>query len=247
MSAKLTDLVWSHYPNGGGELLTALALADHGDPDGTHIYPGLDTLSEMTRQSKRAIQNHVGNMLSINWLVVVKQGGGRGKLTEYRIPIECIPQEILGTWQKLPRINLAQTWQKHGKSARDSIGTRTNIVKTAATRARKVLSTTPKIAAAVSKFHFPEKLSSPDRESALRLLNGASHESKQLLLDELAGRMQDEKKDPLKNPLGFLKTLVDAEHVGGLATNYAPTIQVQREHAQVQREVAAARAANGDT
>lgn len=104
MSSKLVDRIWDHYPEGGGELLTALALAEHADPDGSNCFPNPLTVSVMTRQSKRTVQYHIARMLEIGWLLVVDRGGGRGKLTTYRIPIERIPKCALGTMQKLHRL-----------------------------------------------------------------------------------------------------------------------------------------------
>jgi len=56
MSIKVMTACWERYPNGGGELLLALALADHADDDGENIYPGVESLSRKTLQSKRTIQ-----------------------------------------------------------------------------------------------------------------------------------------------------------------------------------------------
>lgn len=79
-------LVWDHYPEGGGELLTALALADHADHDGGGIHPGVRGLSHKTRQSERTIQYHLGRMRKTDWLQPVRYWqGGYGRATEYRI------------------------------------------------------------------------------------------------------------------------------------------------------------------
>lgn len=101
MGSRLTTYVWDHYPEGGGELLTALAAAEHGDPNGDNIYPSIKTLCAMTQQSDRTVQRHLLHMEAIGWLVVVQRGGGRGKYTKYRMPIELIPQDIRGTVTKL--------------------------------------------------------------------------------------------------------------------------------------------------
>lgn len=101
MASRLTTYVWDHYPEGGGELLTALAAAEHGDPNGDNIYPSIKTLCAMTQQSDRTVQRHLLNMESNGWLVVTSRGGGRGKYTKYRMPIELIPQDVRGTVTKL--------------------------------------------------------------------------------------------------------------------------------------------------
>lgn len=103
MAARLTAVVWDHYPEGGGEFLVALALADHGDPDGTNIFPSVATLAKMARQSERATQYHIRKMQERGWLIKVKDAH-RGKPTEYRIPVELIPKEIRGGVQILHRL-----------------------------------------------------------------------------------------------------------------------------------------------
>ena len=86
MSAKCTAAVFDRYPGGGGEFALALALADNAHDDGTRIYPSIDTMALKSRQSVRAVQNHLRNMLAAGWLVLVKNhAGGRGVHREYRI------------------------------------------------------------------------------------------------------------------------------------------------------------------
>jgi len=86
MSGKMSGLVFEHYPEGGGEMLTALCLADHADHDGTSIYPAVDTVAKLTRQSRRTVQYHLSKMQESGWLLLVGNAkGGRQKAREYRI------------------------------------------------------------------------------------------------------------------------------------------------------------------
>lgn len=86
MSVLLMGMCWERYPNGGGELLLALALADHAHDDGTKVYPSVSSLAEKTRQSRRTVQYQLRKMEQMGWLqLVAKEGGGRGKAREYRI------------------------------------------------------------------------------------------------------------------------------------------------------------------
>ena len=102
MSVKVTALVWDHFPFGGGEYLTALALSDHADDTGGRIYPSVKRLAAKTQQSERTVQYHLKAMLKIGWLQVVERGGaGAGKSTRYRIPIELIPRDAVGRVQNL--------------------------------------------------------------------------------------------------------------------------------------------------
>ena len=86
MSVRLMSEVFARYPNGGGEMLLALALADHASDDGTRVYPSVKALAEKTRQSERTVQYQLRAMQSIGWLILVGAGnGGRSMSTEYRI------------------------------------------------------------------------------------------------------------------------------------------------------------------
>ena len=80
------SLVWEHYPVGGGELLVALAYADHAHDDGTGIRPSVSYTAKKTRQGIRTVQMHLARMRETEWLLTVKHAaGGRGRATEYRI------------------------------------------------------------------------------------------------------------------------------------------------------------------
>lgn len=86
-------MVFDRYPKGGGEMLLALALADHAHDDGTHIFPSIARLAEKTRQSERSVQYQLRRMEQSGWLVLVNAGiGGRrsgfgegGRTRQYRI------------------------------------------------------------------------------------------------------------------------------------------------------------------
>ncbi len=94
----MTGMVFERYPNGGGEMLLALALADHAHDDGTHIFPSIAHLALKTRQSERSVQYQLRRMEESGWLVLVNAGlGGRrrgfgegGKTRQYRINPEWL-------------------------------------------------------------------------------------------------------------------------------------------------------------
>jgi len=91
MSIKLMTMVFDRYPNGGGEMILALALADHAKDDGTKIYPSIKSLAEKTRQSERTVQYQLRRMEESGWLILVNNGnGGRNQTREYRINPEWI-------------------------------------------------------------------------------------------------------------------------------------------------------------
>jgi len=86
MSVKVMGMVFERYPNGGGEMILALALADHSSDQGTGIYPSIASLAEKTRQSVRAVQYQLRGMEQAGWLILVNSGnGGRNQRREYRI------------------------------------------------------------------------------------------------------------------------------------------------------------------
>lgn len=91
MSVKVMNAVFERYPNGGGEMLLALALADHASDDGTRVYPSIKALAEKTRQSERSVQYQLRRMQESGWLILVNAGnGGRSMHSEYRISLDWI-------------------------------------------------------------------------------------------------------------------------------------------------------------
>lgn len=104
MSIEVMTLVWKHYPDGGSELLLALALADHAADDGSSIYPSVANMAKKVRQSERNIQYLLSKMVKKGWLEKVQGGGiieGRKLATMYRMPIERIPLGTVGWVQTL--------------------------------------------------------------------------------------------------------------------------------------------------
>ena len=86
MSIKIMTAVFDRYPNGGGEMLLALALADHSSDDGSRIYPSIKHLATKTRQSERSVQYQLRRMESEGWLILVNFGnGGRNQHRQYQI------------------------------------------------------------------------------------------------------------------------------------------------------------------
>lgn len=100
MSIKVMTAVFDRYPNGGSEMLLALALADHANDDGTRIYPGIKHLAEKTRQTERNVQKLLRKMQDMGWLIAVGYtNGGRSLHTEYRISSEWIKGENFSPFQ----------------------------------------------------------------------------------------------------------------------------------------------------
>lgn len=100
MSIKVMNAVFDRYPNGGGEMLLALALADHASDDGTRVFPSIKALAEKTRQSERSVQYQLRRMQDAGWLILVNAGnGGRSMHSEYRISHAWIKGEEIAPFQ----------------------------------------------------------------------------------------------------------------------------------------------------
>ena len=86
MSIRLMTMVFDRYPEGGSEMLLALAMVDHARDDGTSIWPSVDELARKTRQSRRTVQRQIAKMVASGWLEQVRTATGRRGLTnEYRV------------------------------------------------------------------------------------------------------------------------------------------------------------------
>lgn len=88
MSGKLMGQVFeldvSH-----GEQSVLLAMADHGNDDGTGIFPGVLRLAWKTGYSERQVQNILRSLEAKGLIVPVAYAqGGRGKSTEYKMCLE---------------------------------------------------------------------------------------------------------------------------------------------------------------
>lgn len=91
MSIKVMTMVFDRYPNGGGEMLLALALADHASDDGSRVYPSIKHLAAKTRQAERSVQYQLRRMEEAMWLLLENSGnGGRNQHRMYCINPEWI-------------------------------------------------------------------------------------------------------------------------------------------------------------
>ena len=101
MSVRVMSEVFARYPVGGGEMLLALAMADHASDDGSRVFPTVKMLADKTRQSERTVQRQIQNMLDMGWLILVGFGnGGRSCANEYRISHDWIKGVNLSPFKK---------------------------------------------------------------------------------------------------------------------------------------------------
>lgn len=228
------SLVWEHYPVGGGELLTALAYADHAHDDGAGVRPSIEHMARKTRQSERTIQMHVAAMRRTTWLLTVRHAsGGRGRTTEYRIN----PAWISNPAGFAPFLGAIERVQSDaGKGAAD--GTKgckafapqpPRTILEPTTTARRAAS---EVAVVVGDaLQFPVSLSGDARLSAEKLLARCPPEFRQAALDEVAGY-----REPVRHPLGLLRHLVNQAIDGSFVPAAALDHRRQLERIRAERE-----------
>lgn len=86
MSVELTEKVWEYFPFQGADLLVGVQLAGFAQPNGTRVFPSVNTLARRTRLSVRQVQLSLAKMRKFTWILVVAYPtGGRGKATEYAV------------------------------------------------------------------------------------------------------------------------------------------------------------------
>jgi len=84
------SMIWKRLDVQGGELTLALALGDFANDHGESIWPSVATLCFKTRQGERTVRRQLARFRELKWLEIVKQGGGAGQTTLYRINPEWI-------------------------------------------------------------------------------------------------------------------------------------------------------------
>lgn len=81
MSIRTMDRVWKISTQSGGKLLLLLAIADFANDDGM-AYPGIDTLAQKTRQSRRTVQRQLSE-LEAEGEIAIEPGTGRSNTNTY--------------------------------------------------------------------------------------------------------------------------------------------------------------------
>jgi hypothetical protein len=175
MSVKVMALVWDHYPRGGGELLTALALADHADHGGQNVRPGITGLARKTRQSERTVQNHLAQMCEDRWLVPVRYlRGGYGHATEYRVN---------PGWISIP----ADFAPQPSGPIKETTTTTAAVAAIAAACPSQAYQAPLDHPGQDHDLHFPPQLGGQWLESAKQMIADCPDSHRQAVLDELAG------------------------------------------------------------
>lgn len=213
MSIKISSLVWEHYPTGGGELLTALAYADHAHDDGSGIRPSVAYIARKTRQSERTIQMHLASMRKSGWLLTVRNAtGGRGRATEYRVN----PSWVANPADFAPFSETAERVQLEGeKGAIDS----TKGCKAFAPQPSRTVGKPTTTCGAPGKttaidsgdLDWPVLFDGVAQVSASQILQNCPPEDRQNLLDEVAGLAD---RGNVRHPIGLLRKLVERAQQG---------------------------------
>ncbi len=203
-------LVWEHYPEGGSELLTALAYADHAHDDGTGIRPSVAYIARKTRQSERSVQRHLDCMRKKGWLLTVRYGdGGRGKATEYRINPLWItnPDKVTPFPQRVS-----------GRAEKGDMGGRKRVTPMAPQPPRTVIEPTTtrdmrtgREVVGHAELKWPSLLDGSVRPSAEQVLQDCPVAERQNVLDEIAGLAD---RGAVRHPLGLLRKLVERAKQG---------------------------------
>lgn len=89
MSVKVSALCWKvRLP--ATEKLILMRMADFADDQGFNIYPAVQTVADDCGVTTRAVQLTLKKMVRDGVLVMINQGGGRGKATEYAIDLDVM-------------------------------------------------------------------------------------------------------------------------------------------------------------
>lgn len=242
------SLVWEHYPAGGGELLTALAYADHAHDDGTGIRPSVPHVATKTRQSERTVQRYLAKMRKRAWLLTVRNSdGGRGYATEYRIN----PLWITNPARLSPFPGVAERVTDEVKKGDTGGMERVTLVSSQSSRTISSKTTTTTHATkqhdAVVVGHqlevldFPPVFSGELRDSALQIIESCPEQNRQNVLYEVAaiierGRLRG-------SPIGLLQGLARKAREGAFVPSHGISYAAKRRQEREARARADAEAA----
>lgn len=88
MSHAASKWAWDQLQITGSEKLVLLRLADHADPNGGSVHPGIASVARFTGLSERQVQRYIAGFLKRGILAVEDHPkGGRGHTTGYYFPI----------------------------------------------------------------------------------------------------------------------------------------------------------------
>lgn len=215
VSIKIMSMVWEHYPAGGGDLLMALACADHAHDDGTNVRPSVNHLAQKTRQSPRTVQRQLAQMRDSGWLVLVRNGhGGRGHTAEYRIN----PLWITNPVKLTPFADHDAERVTNGALKGDTRGIKRvspvspqpplTVIETTTTSPTGSID---QDAPPVEGLIWPRFMTEQERVSGAQVMALCPPELQQQVLDEVAGLAD---RGAVRYPVGLVSKLVEAARRG---------------------------------
>lgn len=228
-------LVWDYYPEGGAELLVALKVADHAEHDGTRVWPAVASLALHTRQSERTVQRALRAMEKKGWLILVKETTGKkGDTRMYRIPVENIPLDVVvrvtnchpSPVDKLPTTGDTKRKVRVTNAALTGDTAMAHKPSLKATVQQQPPEVTHGAATAARKLIYPPNLSTAQQDTIGTYLKTLSHQTAQLILDELAGILASKS---VRDPMAMFAHLVRQNDDGELVPSHAHRVQAERE------------------
>lgn len=236
------SLVWEHYPAGGGELLTALAYADHAHDDGTGIRPSVAYIARKTRQSERTVQRYLAHMREIGWLQTVRNSdGGRGYATEYRVnplwitnPAKLSPFPELVAERVTYAVKKGDTGGMERVTLVSSQSSRTISSKTTTTAQAVKQHDAVVVGDQLDALDFPPVFSGERRDPAVQIIESCPEQYRQQVLYEVAGI--NDRGQVRRSPIGLLQSLVQKARDGAFVASYGIAYGAKRRR---EREVRA--------
>lgn len=230
------SLVWEHYPAGGGELLTALAYADHAHDDGTSIRPSVAYIARKTRQSERTVQRYLTHMRQTGWLLTVRNGdGGRGYATEYRVNPLWITNPA-----RLSPFPVTEGERVTNAGVKGDTGGSKRVTPVSPQPPRTIIEPTTtrdtgteRQVVGYDELKWPSVFGGAVHASAMQILQDCPLADRQQILNEIAGLAD---RGAVRHPIGLLRKLVDrAQHgqfVPAAALEYQRKLESQAKAAQ---------------
>ncbi len=89
MSHNASKWVWDQIDITGSEKLVLLRLADHADPSGGSVRPGITSVAQYTGLSERQVARYMKGFVRAGILVIdANEKGGRGRIPEYHFTFQ---------------------------------------------------------------------------------------------------------------------------------------------------------------
>ncbi len=238
VSIRSMTIVWRHYPEGGGELVLALALADWSDDRGRGIYPAVPAAARKARLSHRQVQRLLRRMESAGYLDAA--GETEYGTRRYRLrldQIEALPvvygrraeddeadvtpgdkmsSGVAGRKKSAPNVQMNDTMSL--AAARLSPNTCTPVTSF----------TPPSSPPGGGGLVWPAQLASGARAACAAELQRAPLELRAVIIRELGYRLGRQDLASLRQPQQWIRALAHAAAVGTLV-QYAPAAPLSPE------------------